>query len=120
MKQNIIALSIVILSIHGFANTDADNTKINKRDRASDELTADQQAYNTSDTSITRRIRQDIMADTNLSTNAQNIKIISVNGKVTLKGAVQTAQEQTSIMEYARRVAGAPNVINEISVVADN
>jgi osmotically-inducible protein OsmY len=59
------------------------------------------------------------MKEKNLSSYAQNVKIITVNGKVTLKGPVRSEQEQMSILKYANRAAGAANVTNEMSVVAE-
>ncbi len=123
MKRNrkmSIAASVfylVLLSSQSFGEINADNTKLNQRDRASDELTADQQKANKSDTQITRRIRQDIMKDKDLSTYAHNIKIIAVNGKVTLKGPVRSENEENKILKCARSVAGASNVNNEIEIV---
>ncbi len=100
-------------------STSTDNTKLNERDRASSQLTADQQKNNALDTDTTRRIRQDIMKEQNFSTYAQNVKVISVNGKVTLKGPVRSEQEQNSILNYARQPAGASNVINEMTIVTE-
>ena len=68
------------------AQSTTDNTKINERDTVASEMTADQQKSNESDMDITKRIRQDLMKDKKLSTYAHNVKIITMNGKVTLKG----------------------------------
>jgi osmotically-inducible protein OsmY len=58
-----------------------------------------------------------VMADKSLSTYAHNIKIISQNGIVTLKGPVRTDEEVKSIMSKAVEVAGSPDkVVNEMSV----
>lgn len=65
---------------------------------------------------VTRRIRQSIMKEASLSTYAQNVKIITVRGKVTLKGPVRTEQELSVIMKHARKVAGVTNVKNEMAV----
>ncbi len=119
MKHLLIALSIMVLGLQGFAESGTDNTKINKRDRRTGELTADQQASSTSDTELTRRIREEIMEGKNFSTYAQNVKIITVNGKVTLKGPVRSEEEINSIVKFANLVAGATNVKNEMSVVTD-
>jgi hyperosmotically inducible protein len=119
MKHRLIAFSVMVLSSQCFATTDADNTKVNERDRVSSEMTADQQAHNSNDMSITRRIRQDVMKDGSFSTYAKNVKVISVNGKVTLKGPVRSEQEKEKISKYARAAAGAANVKNEMSVVAE-
>jgi hyperosmotically inducible protein len=93
-----------------------DNTKVNKRDRAASEPTADQAKNNKSDRDIMQQIRKAVVADSALSTYAHNIKIISQGGKVTLKGPVHTQDESKSIEAKATEVAGAGNVTNQISV----
>lgn len=119
MSYKTLMLFTLALPLHSFASTHGDNTKMNVRDRSSKELTADQQTYNSTDTDITRRIRQDLVSEDSFSVYAQNVKIITLNGKVTIKGPVRSAQEQTTIMKYARLAAGPLNVIDEMSVVAD-
>ena len=79
--------------------TAPDNTKTNKRDRAKDQPTADQQKENTSDRELTKKIRSALMQDKSLSTDAHNVKIITQNGEVTLKGAVRTQDEKDTIEE---------------------
>jgi hyperosmotically inducible protein len=97
--------------------TQPDNTRVNKRDKAANEPTADQQKTNASDQDLTRKIRQSIIADKSLSTYAHNIKIISQNGTVTLKGPVKSDTEQRTVIEKAVAVVGsADKVTNEISV----
>lgn len=94
-----------------------DNTKVNKRDRSASEATADQQKMNATDREMTKKIRQSVMADKSLSTYAQNVKIISQNGKVTLKGPVKSDDEKLSIVAKAVAVTGdAGKVTDEISV----
>src|ERR1700731_1680016 len=93
-----------------------DNTKVNKRDRSKSEPTADQQKMNSSDTEVTRKIRRAIMGDKSLSTYAHQVKIITQNGAVTLKGPVRTEEEKSTIEAKAREVAGADKVTSEISI----
>ncbi len=109
----------VILSATSFSQVGQDNSKINQRDNSEAMLTADQQKANKTDTQITARIRQDIMKQKSLSTYAQNIKIITVNGQVTLKGPVRSMNEQDSILKFARAAAGPTNVVNEIAVTPE-
>ena len=94
----------------------ADNSKVNERDRNASQLTATDQSSGTQDTEITRQIRQAIVKDDSLSTYAQNIKIITVNGLVTLKGPVRTAEEKAKIESFAKGVAGVNKVDNMISI----
>src|SRR5579864_1238855 len=94
-----------------------DNTKVNQRDRNAGEVTADQQKMNATDRELTRKIRRSIMADKSLSTYAHNIKIISQNGTVTLKGPVKSDDEKQTIVAKAVAVAGsADKVTDQISV----
>jgi hyperosmotically inducible protein len=94
-----------------------DNTGVNKRDRTPGEATADQQKMNTTDRDITAKIRRSIMADKSLSTYAHNVKIISQDGTVTLKGPVRSDDEDASIVSKATDITGsADKVINQMSV----
>ncbi len=93
-----------------------DNTKVNGRDRQPAQKTADQQTNNRTDIETTRQIRKALIADKSLSTYAHNIKIITVAGKVTLKGPVHTAAEKSAVVDKANEVAGASNVTSQISV----
>jgi hypothetical protein len=95
-----------------------DNTKVNKRDQQPNQKTADQQKNNASDLETTRQIRKAITADDSLSTDAHNVKIITVDGKVTLKGPVRTAAEKAAVFSKAVEIAGAKNVNNQISIKA--
>jgi hyperosmotically inducible protein len=90
-----------------------DNTKVNK-DQS--KPTADQQKVNPSDRSITQQIRKAIHQDTTLSTYAHNVKIISQDGKVTLRGPVRSEDEKSSIEAKAVAVAGQGNVTNDLEV----
>jgi len=86
--------------------TDADNSRINTRDRSSAALTPMDQGSSESDRKITQQIRQDLMKDKSLSFTAKNVKIITINGKVTLRGPVKSEAERASIEAAARRVTG--------------
>jgi hyperosmotically inducible periplasmic protein len=99
------------------SQTQPDNTKVNQRDRSAAEATADQQESNASDIKMTKAIRRSIMADKSLSTYAHNIKIISQNGVVTLKGPVRSDAEKTTVVAKAVAITGsADNVTDQISV----
>ncbi len=98
----------------------ADNTKMNQRNRNSNEPTADQQKDNRSDREITRQIRQSIIKDKSLSTYAHNVKIISQNGIVTLRGPVRSEEEKKSVEAKASQVAGESKVTSELDVKPKN
>jgi hyperosmotically inducible protein len=94
----------------------ADNTKVNQRDRNPNEPTADQQKENAGDRQLTQQIRRAIVKDKSLSTDAHNVKIITQNGSVTLKGAVKSEQEKQAIESKATEIAGYGKVTNELQV----
>jgi hyperosmotically inducible periplasmic protein len=102
------------------ANTSADNTKVNQRDRKQSEPTADNAKNGTSDRELMRQIRQEIVADKSLSAYAHNVKVVAQQGNVTLKGVVHTEDEKKTIEDLARKHAGDSNVIDEITVKGDD
>jgi hyperosmotically inducible periplasmic protein len=124
--RNLIAAAMVLfvstcLSVPARAQADGqvkpDNTKVNQRDKDPGQATADQQKMNAADRDLTAKIRKAVMADKGLSTYAHNIKIISQNGTVTLKGPVHSDEEVKSIMAKATDAAGGPDkVVNQMSV----
>ena len=98
--------------------TAPDNTKTNKADRDQGRPTAEQQKANRSDTEITRDIRRAITSDKALSTYAKNVKVITQNGNVTLRGPVRSEQEKSAIEAKAAEVAGSGRVKNELEIAA--
>jgi hyperosmotically inducible periplasmic protein len=100
-----------------FSFQQADNTKMNKGDASKDSTTADQQKMNPTDRTITQKIRAEIMKDKSLSTYAHNVKIITQDGKVTLKGPVRTQEEKAAVESKATTIAGDGNVTSQIDIV---
>ena len=94
----------------------ADNTTVNQRDRNSNEPTADQQKNNLSDRDITQQIRRAIVKDKSLSTYAHNVKVITQNGQVTLKGPVRSDDEKRAIEAKATEIAGENKVTSELDI----
>jgi len=93
-----------------------DNTKTNDRDRNPAQATADQQKENRPDRDVTRDIRRSIVQDKSLSTYAHNVKIISQNGMVTLKGPVRSEEEKKAIEAKAEEIAGKDKVTSQLEV----
>ena len=93
-----------------------DNTKVNERDKDKSEPTADQQKNNRSDRDITQQIRQSVMNDKSLSTYAHNVKIISQNGMVTLKGPVRSDDEKRVVEAKAAAIVGQDKVTSQLEV----
>jgi hyperosmotically inducible protein len=98
------------------ATPQADNTKMNQQDRNANEPTADQQKADRSDREITQQIRKSITGDKSLSSYGHNVKVITQNGMVTLKGPVRSEEEKKAVEAKAAEVAGADKVTNEIDV----
>ena len=105
-----------MIAIPAIAQTPADNTKVNTRDRAKGAVTADGQKENAGDREVARKIRQSLMKDKALSSYAHNVKVIAQDGQVTLKGPVRSDDEKRTVEEKATEVAGAGHVTNQLSV----
>ena len=118
MAGALLAGGAILAPAQDTSNTKPDNTKVNKRDRAEGEPTADQQKNNKSDRETAKQIRKALMNDKSLSTYAHNVKVIVQNGTVTLKGPVRSDEEKKTVEAKAAEVAGASNVKNEISIVS--
>jgi len=103
-------------SMSMIAQTPADNTKVNTRDRAKGAVTADQQKDNDNDRKLTQTIRKALMQDNSLSSYAHNVKVIAQGGQVTLKGPVRSDEEKRAVESKAIEVAGAEHVVNQMSV----
>jgi hyperosmotically inducible protein len=98
------------------AQADADNSRRNARDRNDQTLTPLDQGNSQADVATTAQIRKEIMAGANLSVNAQNVKVITKNGQVTLRGPVNSPEEKRIIGDIANRIAQAANVSNQLEV----
>ena len=96
--------------------TAPDNSAVNMRDRAPDSMAADQQSNAKSDIEITREIRRAVVTDHSLSMLAHNVKIVSANGSVTLRGPVKTEEEKTAIASKAQAIAGGGKVDDQLEV----
>jgi len=95
-----------------------DNSGRNVRDRDNQTKTPGDQSENEADRTITQNIRQALTADDSLSTNAKNIKIITNDGTVTLRGPVKSEKEKTDIEAKAKQVAGVKRVDNQLEVAS--
>jgi hyperosmotically inducible protein len=93
-----------------------DNTRMNQRDRNSNEATADQQKMNPADHETTKQIRRAIEKDKSISTYGHNVKVITQNGMVTLKGPVRSEEEKKAIEAKAAEIAGPDHVTNQLDV----
>jgi hyperosmotically inducible periplasmic protein len=109
-----LSLAVSSIAIPAAMNAQApDNTTVNKRDRDPGQATADQQKENRDDREMTKNIRKSIMADKSLSSYAHNVKIISQNGTVTLKGPVKSDDEKAAVIAKAVAVAGSSDKVTD-------
>jgi hyperosmotically inducible periplasmic protein len=116
VRAALLAGACTLAAIPVGAQTPADNTKVNERDRAKGAPTADQQKENATDRDIARKIRKALMQDKALSTYAHNVKVIAQGGQVTLKGPVRSDEEKRDVEAKAAEIAGAGHVTNDLSV----
>ena len=119
-SASLLASAFLVPIGAGFAQTDAnraeDNTAINQRDSGHETLTPMDQSNKPSDLKLTRDIRRAITKDPALSTDARNIKIVTIDGAVTLRGPVKTDEEKADIAAKAAQLAGDSNVHDELEV----
>ena len=90
-----------------------DNSGRNVRDRDNQTKTSEDQAENEADRTISQSIRAAITADDSLSTNGKNVKIITSDGMVTLRGPVKSDKEKAEIEAKAKQIAGVKKVDNQ-------
>ena len=124
MKRTLLVLACLsTVSVAAMAaddKTKPDNTAINERDRSRETQTSGDQSNSSADLKITQAIRQALMKDNDLSTTAKNIKIITDNGQVTLRGPVKNAQEKAKIDQLARSAAGGAKIDDQLDVKGSN
>jgi hyperosmotically inducible periplasmic protein len=129
--KNYLALPLLILAACAGCNqaqenpsgssavAPADNSKKNQRDRDPSALTPGDQGGSEADRTITQKIRQTVVKDGALSMNAKNVKIITVDGVVTLRGPVKSDQEKATIAAYAQGVDGVKRVDNQLELATN-
>ena len=93
-----------------------DNTGKNVRDRGSDAITPSSQSNNRGDIEVTKQIRRALMADKSLSTTARNVKVITIDGTVTLRGPVNSEHEKMAIADKAVQIAGVGHVNDQLEI----
>jgi hyperosmotically inducible protein len=122
MKKIVLLFSLALLVLGGYAGTAypgqtaPDNTGRNVRDRGGDTLTPGDQSETEADRTLTQQIRKAVVADDSLSTLAKNVKIITVNGVVTLRGPVNSPQEKATIEAKAQQISGVSKIDNQLEV----
>ena len=105
-------------AIYLAASSALENTERNVRDKANTTLTPEDQKENESDIKITAAIRQAVVRNKSLSVDAQNVKIITRNGVVTLRGPVKNKKESRKIKKIAKHTPGVLKVDNQLEIKA--
>lgn len=118
-------ISLILLVASGFTlsaiaeeKTAADNTAKNERDSSGETQTSGDQSNSPEDIKVTADIRRAVVADKSLSMTAKNVKIITANGMVTLRGPVNSAEEKATIASLAKSAAGEAKIDNQLEVKA--
>ena len=124
MKRTSLILAclcaVSLAAIAADEKTKPDNTATNELDRSGETQTSGDQSNSSTDLKITQAIRQALMKDSELSITAKNIKIITDNGQVTLRGPVKNAQEKAKIDQLAKSAAGGAKIIDQLDVKGSN
>ena len=124
MKRTLLVLTclstVTLAAMAADDKTKPDNTAINERDRSRETQTSGDQSNSSADLKITQAIRQVLMNDSELSTTAKNVKIITNNGQVTLRGPVKTAQEKAKIDQLAKSAASGAKIDDQLEVKGSN
>jgi len=121
MKRTLLALACLsALSLAAFAadneKAKPDNTATNERDRSGETQTSGDQSNSKDDVNTTAAIRRAVVKDDSLSATAKNVKIITANGLVTLRGPVKNDAEKAKIAELAQSAAGNAKINNQLEV----
>jgi osmotically-inducible protein OsmY len=98
------------------ADTKPDNTKVNKADRGNTRDTAQGQSQAKPDRELAAAVRKAIVSDKSLSTYARNVKVITRDGTVTLRGPVRNIDEKAKVAELAKQVPAVQTIDNRLTV----
>jgi len=78
------------------------------------------QGNSSGDLRITQNIRKALVDDEALSTDAKNVKVITIDQVVTLRGEVETAKERETIVSVATATPGVKRVEDQLQIEQDN
>ena len=122
-RTSVTLAGVTIMNLTALAadqKVDANNTATNQRDRSGETKTSGDQSNTSDDLQITQAIRRGLMKDDNLSSDAKNIKVITANGQVTLRGPVNNAREKTKVEQIAKSAAGGAQIVDQLDVKNQN
>lgn len=118
MKKQLMSLMVLGLAVTACDRETAkpDNTIQNFQDRSGATLTPTNQSETAQDRTITQNVRRSLMNDNSLSTNAKNIKVITIDSSVTLRGIVNDARERSRVADLAKKSQGVRTVDNQTNI----
>jgi hyperosmotically inducible protein len=118
LAAGLMLMTDMVRAEGGTAGSSLENTERNVRDKGDTTLTPEDHSQDEGDIRITADIRQAITGDDSLSVNAHNVKIITRNGMVTLRGPVDSEAEKTKLQAIAQKVSGVSQVDNQLEIKA--
>jgi hyperosmotically inducible protein len=118
LAAGLMLMTDMVRAEGGTAGSSLENTERNVRDKSDTTLTPEDHSQDEGDIRITADIRQAITGDDSLSVNAHNVKIITRNGMVTLRGPVDSEAEKTKLQAIAQKVSGVSQVDNQLEIKA--
>jgi hyperosmotically inducible protein len=92
----------------------ANNSGINSRDRSSSTIKPTDQPNDKTDIKLAAAVRRAIVKDKSLSMSAHNVKLVAINGAVTLRGPVKNADERAKVEADVKSVPGVSSVDNQL------
>ena len=110
-----LCFPVLVASRPAYAQSSAtppDNSAQNKTQNT----TADNQPNARQDRLTTAAVRRAIIADKTLSVYAHNVKIITLNGAVTLNGPVKSADEKQKVATDAASAVAPDKIANQLTV----
>ena len=114
----LVVASAFTLSALAEEKTAADNTAKNERDSSGETKTSGDQSNSPEDIKLSAAIRRAVVAEKSLSMTAKNVKIITADGMVTLRGPVNSAEEKAMIAKLTKSAAGTAKIDNQLEVKA--
>lgn len=116
-KFLLIGLALSAAAVHAQDKmTPADNSAINERDRSNQTLTPQDQSQSKTDVELAAKIRRAVVAQSGISVDGQNIKIIAMNNAVILRGPVKDGTERAAIEKTVRTAAGTASIDNQLEI----
>lgn len=110
-----VTLSLPMASRSAIAQ-DAASKPDNSAQNTNQPRTAQDQSNVQSDRETTAKVRKAIIADKDLSMYAHNIKIITRNGTVTLKGPVKSDDEKQKVETDVAGVVSRDSLVDQLTV----